>query len=363
MDREEADRPMRRTALVAKELERYRIDIAALSETRFPGEGQLKEVGSGYTFFWSGRSSEERRESGVGFAIKNELVNKLSSLPKGVNDRLMSLRIPISKNRHAVFVSAYAPTMTNPDDIKEKFYEDLDNLLKAVPRQDKLFVLGDFNARVGTDFQTWEGIIGRNGVGKCNSNGLLLLKTCAEHSLLITNTVFRLPHRNRTSWMHPRSKHWHLIDYVITRRRDRQDVLLTKSMCGADCYTDHKLIISRLSLRILPKRRPQGQKVAKKVNITKLKMEPIKDKLVEAINDGLKDIDICPTNPEENWKNIKNLLQTTALETLGPIKRKHHDWFDENDPEIQSLLDHKHKLHLAFLNEKSQANKDPYNNA
>ena len=51
MDREEADRPMRRTALVAKELERYRIDIAALSETRFPGEGQLKEVGSGYTFF------------------------------------------------------------------------------------------------------------------------------------------------------------------------------------------------------------------------------------------------------------------------------------------------------------------------
>ena len=62
MDREEADRPMRRTALVARELRRYRIDIAALSETRFPGEGQLKEVGSGYTFFWSGRSSEEHRE-------------------------------------------------------------------------------------------------------------------------------------------------------------------------------------------------------------------------------------------------------------------------------------------------------------
>ena len=100
MDREEADRPMRRTALVAKELERYRIDIAALSETRFAGEGQLKEVGSGYTFFWSGRSSEERRESGVGFAIRNELVNKLSSLPKGVNDRLMSLKIPISKDGH-----------------------------------------------------------------------------------------------------------------------------------------------------------------------------------------------------------------------------------------------------------------------
>jgi len=271
MDREAAKRPMRRTALVAKELGRYNVDIAALSETRFEGEGQLKEVGSGYTFFWSGRTKEERRESGVGFAIKNNIVSKLSSLPKGVNDRLISLRIPLSKDRHAVLVSAYAPTMTNPEDIKEKFYEDLDTLLKSIPSQDKLFVLGDFNARVGTDFQTWEGIIGMNGVGKCNSNGLLLLKTCAEHSLLITNTVYRLPHRNRTSWMHPRSKHWHLIDHVITRRRDRRDVLVTKSMCGADCYTDHKLLVSKLSLQLMPKRRPQGQKVAKKMDIAELK--------------------------------------------------------------------------------------------
>ena len=89
--------------------------------------------------------------------------------------------------------------MTNPDDTKDKFYEDLDSLIKTIPKEDKLLILGDFNARVGTDYTTWEGIIGRNGVGKCKSNGLLLLKTCAEHSLLITNTVFRLPHRNRTS--------------------------------------------------------------------------------------------------------------------------------------------------------------------
>ena len=56
---------------------------------------------------------------------------------------------------------------------------------------------------------------------------------CAEHELLITNTVFRLPTRRKTTWMHPRSKHWHLIDYVIVRRKDRQDVRVTKAMCGA----------------------------------------------------------------------------------------------------------------------------------
>ena len=363
MDREAAKRPMRRTALVAKELGRYNIDIAALSETRFEEEGQLREVGSGYTFFWSGRTKEERRESGVGFAIKNHLVSKLSSLPKGINDRLISLRIPLTKDRHAVLVSAYASTMTNPEDIKEKFYEDLDNLLKTIPSQDKLLVLGDFNARVGTDFQTWEGIIGRNGVGKCNSNGLLLLQTCAEHQLLITNTVFRLPHRNRTSWMHPRSKHWHLIDYVLTRRKDRRDVLVTKSMCGADCYTDHKLIVSKLALQILPKRRPQGQKVVKKLDISKLNVTATKEKFVEDLNNKLKDININPTDPEANWENLKTTIQTSAQEALGPAKRRHQDWFDENDPEIQALLDEKHKLHREYQNDKSDSRKDTYNNA
>ena len=43
---------------------------AALSKTRLVGEGQLKEIGAGYTFFWSGRNAKERRESGVGFAVK-----------------------------------------------------------------------------------------------------------------------------------------------------------------------------------------------------------------------------------------------------------------------------------------------------
>lgn len=94
--------------------------------------------------------------------------------------------------------------MTNTNEVKDKFYEELDSVISAVSDSDKLIVLGNFNARVGTNFQTWEGVIGRNGVGKCNSNGLLLLKTCAAHDLIVTNTVLRLPNRNRTSWMHPR---------------------------------------------------------------------------------------------------------------------------------------------------------------
>ena len=53
--------------------------------------------------------------------------------------------------KFATLVSCYAPTMTNPDETKDKFYEDLNALIASVPNADKLIVLGDFNARVGRD--------------------------------------------------------------------------------------------------------------------------------------------------------------------------------------------------------------------
>ena len=210
-------------------------EIATLGKTPIAEEGLLKEVGAGYTFFWSGPKKEERHEAGVGFAIKSHLVNKLSGLPKGINGRLITLKLPLSGKRHVTIVNAYAPTMTNPDEAEDKFYDDLDFVISATPRTDKLILFGNFNVRVGTDNQTGEGVTGTEGVGKCSSNCLLPLRKCAEYELLITNTVFRLLTRNKTSWMRSRFKLWHLIEYVTLRRKDRQDVRKAKTMCGADC--------------------------------------------------------------------------------------------------------------------------------
>nr|VZI04174.1 unnamed protein product [Spirometra erinaceieuropaei] len=67
LDNPRSNRPERRTALVARELARYKVDIATLSETRFSERGQLEEVDAGYTFFWSGRPRTERRDAGVAF--------------------------------------------------------------------------------------------------------------------------------------------------------------------------------------------------------------------------------------------------------------------------------------------------------
>ena len=349
MDSSSSERPERRTVLVGRELDRYKVEMAALSETRLAEEGLLKESGAGYIFFWSGLKKEERREAGVGFAIKTHLVSKLSGLPKGINDRLMTLRLPLSGKRHATIISAYAPTMTNPDELKDKFYDDLDSVISATPRTDKLIILGDFSARVGTDHQTWEGVIGSEGVGKCNSNGLLLLRKCAMHELLITNTVFCLPTCRKTTWMHARSKHWHLIDYVIVRRKDRQDVRVTKTMCGADCWTDHRLVVSKLNLRIQPVRRPQGKKVPKKLDVSKLKQDSKRQAFVNDLCSRLDALEHSSEDVDESWTVFRDTVHSSAMYSLGPVSRKHQDWFDENDNEIQGLLEGKHQKHKAYL--------------
>jgi len=199
MDIDKLNRLERRTAFIAHELRRLNVDIAALQETRLADEGQLTEIGGGYTFFWRGKPPDEQRAHGVGFAIKNEVVRKLDQLPGGINDRMMTLQLNLRRNRKATLISAYAPTSLADHQEKEQFYSNLDMVLSGIPKSAKIMILGDFNARVGKDHHVWKKIIGKDGTGKLNSNGEMLLTKCAEHSLAITNTLFRQKDRRKTS--------------------------------------------------------------------------------------------------------------------------------------------------------------------
>ena len=102
-----------------------------------------------YAFFWGGKPKGERREAGVGFAIKQDIVTKLIELPRPVNDRIMTMILPLSKDNFATIISVYAPTVTNPDENKEAFYNQLANVRSGIPRTDKLLLIGDSNARIG----------------------------------------------------------------------------------------------------------------------------------------------------------------------------------------------------------------------
>nr|VZI37344.1 unnamed protein product [Spirometra erinaceieuropaei] len=369
-DNPRSNRPERRTALVARELARYKVGIAALSETRFSEQGQLEEVGAGYTFFWSGRPRAERRDAGVAFAIRNDIVGRLPCLPQGINDRLMSLRLPLWGGKFATIISTYGPTMTNPDAVRDKFYVDMHALLATVSKADKLIVLGDFNARVGTDRSAWRGVLGPHGLRGSNDNGLLLLRTCTEHRLILTITFFCLPEREKATWRHPRSRRWHLLDYVLVRRPDQRDVLVTKAIAGAGGWTDHRIVISKMRIRLQPRRRPQGKRSPGKLNAALLSLPThhlhFSNELVQRLDNLPIAADAADAAAAENasvenrWCQLRDTVQSTALAVLDRAPRQHQDWFDDNDAAIRNLLAEMNRLHKVYVDHPTDATKDAF---
>ena len=79
----------------------------------------------------------------------------------------------------------------------------------------------------------------------------------------------------KTTWMHPRYKHWHLIDYVLARQKDLKDILHTRVMPRAECHTDHRLVRCKLKLHFKPKPRKRGPP-KKKFKLSKLQSAEVK---------------------------------------------------------------------------------------
>ena len=91
-------------------------------------------------------------------------------------------------------IQAYAPTNNNEEAEVEQFYEDLQELLELTPEKDVLFIIGDWNAKVGS--QETPGVTGKFGLGVWNEAGQWLIEFCQENTLVIANTLFQ-QHKKR----------------------------------------------------------------------------------------------------------------------------------------------------------------------
>ena len=152
-----------------------------------------------------------------------------------------------------------------------------------------------------------------------------------------------------------------MIDYILVRQKDKEDIRVTKAMCGAECWTDHRLLLAKLNLKIKPIRRPQSSKSHKKLNIQKILQQATKDQLAEEMSKQLETLQTS-NDIEEDWKLLKEITYSTALSVLGSTQRKHEDWFDQNDEEIGILLEKKHASHKALLSDQTSiAKKTAFN--
>ena len=93
---------------------------------------------------------------------------------------------------------------------------------------------------------------------------------CTDFKLIVTNTMFKQKDERRTTWMHSRSGHWHMIDFTITRYRDKMDIHSTRATCGANCWTDHQMLRSTVAFIIRQKHNRQRTSKSTILSIAKL---------------------------------------------------------------------------------------------
>ena len=102
-------------------------------------------------------------------------------------------------------IQAYAPTSNAEEAEVEQFYEDLQGLLELTPKKDVLFIIGDWNAKVGS--QETPGVTGKFGLGVWNEAGQMLIEFCQENTLVIANTLFQQHKRRLYTWASPDGQH------------------------------------------------------------------------------------------------------------------------------------------------------------
>ena len=116
----------RKTAVIIDELKRLNVYIATLQETRIADSGTLKE--KDYTFFWQGKGSNEPREHGVGFAVRNTLL-RMAKPGSGGSERLLTLLLN-SITGPVILISVYAPTLSATTNTKDMIYQNLASIIK-----------------------------------------------------------------------------------------------------------------------------------------------------------------------------------------------------------------------------------------
>ena len=128
------------------------------------------------------------------------------------NDRMISVRFQ-GKPFNIMVIQACAPTSNTEEAEVEWFYEDLQDLLEFTPPKDVLFVIGDWNAKVGS--QESPGVTGKFGFAIQNEAQQKLIEFCQENALVIANTVFQQHKRRLYTWTSPDGQHLNQIDYIL----------------------------------------------------------------------------------------------------------------------------------------------------
>ena len=221
------------------------------------------------------------------------------------NDTMISVHFQ-GKPFNITVIQDYAPTSNAKEAEVEWFYEDLQDLLELTPPKDVLLIIGDWNAKVGS--QETPEVTGKFGLGIQNEAGQRLIEFCQENALVIANTLFQQHERRLYTWASPDGQHRNQIEYILCSQRWRSSIGSTKTRLGADCGSDHEFLINKFRLKL--------KKVGKTTRPFRYDLNHILYDYTVEVRNRFKGLDLIDRVPEELWTEVCDIVQETGIKTI-----------------------------------------------
>ena len=302
---------------LTKTLNEYKLDICGLTETHMPTSGETF-LDNGFVLLNSG--SGKNKVNGVGLVIAQRVKTSLISYTPW-SDRIISARF-FGKKVNITCVVAYAPTEVSQTGVKDKFYRDLHSVQKQLPQNDVHILLGDFNARVGSDTDAWKDVIGKHSLHQiANENGTRLLEFCALNEYVIGGTLFAHKDIHKVTWTSPKGDTHTQIDHVCINKRWKRSLLDVRGFRGADINSTHNLVRAKFTLKLSSKRK---EKMVPQPNIELLRSGLKLKEYQESLKEKPINID-KDTSLEDDWNAVVSLFQDVSFNVLGKMAPKPKD--------------------------------------
>ncbi|KAL6742029.1 hypothetical protein Aduo_015229 [Ancylostoma duodenale] len=234
-----------RSCELAAALQRRRIDLCAVQETRWSGN-KSKDTGCGFKVIYNGSPCTK---NGVGVVVSDRFRNSIAEVQR-FDDRLMNVVIA-TVERRLYFISAYAPQAGCSDKVRDDYWMLLDEKTVEVPSEDTIIIAEDLNGHMGT---AKDGYSCHRGFGyeTRNVDGERILEFADSHNLVIVNTKFRKRSSHLVSFYSGNTQTH--IDFVLVRHRDQNFVTDAKVVPYEIGATQHRPRICTMKL-IPPKQR------------------------------------------------------------------------------------------------------------
>lgn len=308
-----------------------------MSEVRWNQCGRLVTT-KGHELLWSGMPNEnDAHQYGVGMLINARVRNAVMDY-KFVNERMMRVRFKC-KSRNLSVIQCYVPTEDADDPTKQEFYDQLNIIQADTQKRDLKILMGDFNAKVGSNNEDIEHVIGKHGIGEMNGNGELLVELCGLNEFKIGGTLF--PHKieHKVTWVSPDSRTQNQIDHICISSKWSNTLGDVRNKRGADICSDHHLLVG--SLRTTFTNVPKTAKCPRvKYKIAKLKPMEQRAAFCETLRSKIAERD-PNMNVPQSWTRFKDAVNETCAERLSNAKDRKEDFISSR---TWALIDSRAKL-------------------